>query len=519
MHGLARGGTLNLIGGVGGSVLSMALVAFVARRLGADSAGLFFEAIALFNIAVVVCAFGADTGLLRWTSSARVNAAAGRIDPGLGIPGHASNLVVGIALIPVVVAGLTVGAAGYFFSGRLAAALVDGAQRSTLADQLAVMSVFVPIGAITVALLGTTRGYGTMVPTVVGERIGRPLVQLLAVGGAILAGASAPVVAGAWCLGVIVSFEVAALWLARLRPVPVRRGVRRRILLRNTMREFWGFTLPRAFAAISRIGVLWLDVLLVGAFLEPADAARYTVATRLLQVGFLAVDAVGQAAEPMFAQAVAESPRAGSVRRTRLNHLYQAASAWLVLLTWPGFILLAAFSPSLLGLFGGQYRSAWPVVVILAGSALVGSGAGPVDVLLVMAGRSASSLRNAVVSLVINVVANLILLPRIGIEGAAIAWAASRIVGNILPLVQVRRFLGVRPGGAPWWTAALLSVASAGTPSALALIVFGQRLGVGIGAGIVALVCHMSLAVVLRDKLALDQFGVALRRRSAREAR
>ncbi len=67
-----------------------------------------------------------------------------------------------------------------------------------------------------------------------------------------------------------------------------------------TQSGFWIFSLPRAFASAFRVGVLWLDVVLVGALISPTAAAVYTVATRLLQVGFIAVEAIGQVVEPIY---------------------------------------------------------------------------------------------------------------------------------------------------------------------------------------------------------------------------
>jgi peptidoglycan biosynthesis protein MviN/MurJ (putative lipid II flippase) len=54
---------------------------------------------------------------------------------------------------------------------------------------------------------------------------------------------------------------------------------------------------------------------------------------------------------------------------------------------------------------------------------------------------------NTAVTLTTNVVLNLILIPHLGIEGAALAWAASRIVANALPLFQVGRYLRFFPWG------------------------------------------------------------------------
>ena len=74
-----------------------------------------------------------------------------------------------------------------------------------------------------------------------------------------------------------------------------------------------------------------------------------------------------------------------------------------------------------------------PVVVILALGMLVGIAAGPVDIALLMLGRSVQSLRNNMTALVTNLVLNLALVPVLGITGAALAWSAAIVVSNALP--------------------------------------------------------------------------------------
>jgi O-antigen/teichoic acid export membrane protein len=70
---------------------------------------------------------------------------------------------------------------------------------------------------------------------------------------------------------------------------------------------------------------------------------------------------------------------------------------------------------------------------------------GNVTTVLLMGGKSSWNLFNAALSLALNVGLNLLLTPRFGVNGAAIAWAASLIFVNVAPVVQVRLFLGLRP--------------------------------------------------------------------------
>ena len=454
---LAKGSSLSLFGSAGGAALTLALVFVVTWGLGADEGGVFFEAIALFNIAIVAVAVGADTGLVRFTSRSLVFQ---------DLAGQTRMLTVG--LVPVLVIGIVTAAVGFALAPSLGNSLGGPDHADDIATMIRILSFFVPVGALNLAILGATRGYGTMVPTVVAERLGRPLVQLFLGGSAILLGASAGWLATAWAVGFASSLLAASMWLLRLRHRNHRDGQHPEGSLLAVAKEFWAFTLPRAFAAMFRVAVLWLDVLLVGALMSPRDAAIYTVATRIIQMGSLALDAIGQAVEPMFSRLLAGN------HHERTGTLYQVAAAWLISLTWPLFIAAMVFASTVLGLFGPDFGEAAPVVVILALSSLLGTGLGSIDILLVMAGKSVWSLWNAGAALGANIVLNLLLIPEMGLNGAALAWAISRVLANVLPFLEMRTLLPVNPAGAGWRAAAVASIATFGVIGLAMRLLFGE---------------------------------------------
>jgi O-antigen/teichoic acid export membrane protein len=337
-----------------------------------------------------------------------------------------------------------------------------------------------------------------MLPTVAADRILRPLLQIVLVAIVAFSGAGAAPVAWAWSLGVAASLVAGALWLRALANVRANRATATPSTL--TVGEFWSFTLPRSFASVFRVGVQWLDIILVGGLISPRAAAIYTVATRLLQAGFLAVDAVGQAVEPMFSTLLT------SREHDRAGDLYQGATGWLVGLTWPLFLAMWIFAPAVLGLFGSEYREATAVVAILAGSALIGSGFGPVDVLLVMSGKTMWSFWNSAVSLSLNVALNFLLIPSLGLRGAALAWAVSRIVANLLPLIEVRILYGFHPFGTGWRVAAALSLVVFGLGGLTTRYLAGDTFLVFLGYGIAAAAIYVAAAWKWRTQLQLAAF-------------
>lgn len=205
--------------------------------------------------------------------------------------------------------------------------------------------------------------------------------------------------------------------------------------------DFWRFTAPRAVAAVMQILMQWLDVLLVGAFLSTRQAGIYAVASRVIQLGFYVVNAVGQAIQPRLAALFLGGDH------TRLQQVYRRSTMWTVLLVWPVFLAGAITAPVLLHPFGLEFVAGATAVAVLAVSGLLSSGVGSVDMVLLMAGRSSANLAITAVALFSNVGLNLLLIPRFGIVGAATAWAASRVIAKLLSLRHVVRHVGVHPFG------------------------------------------------------------------------
>ncbi len=69
--------------------------------------------------------------------------------------------------------------------------------------------------------------------------------------------------------------------------------------------------------------------------------------------------------------------------------------------------------------------------------------AGNVQSLLLMSGRSGLGALNKSIVLAFNVAGNLVLVPVIGIMGAAITWAVSMLLDTALAAYQVRKTTGI----------------------------------------------------------------------------
>jgi O-antigen/teichoic acid export membrane protein len=155
-------------------------------------------------------------------------------------------------------------------------------------------------------------------------------------------------------------------------------------------------------------------------------------------------------------------------------------------------------------------------LVILCIAQLFNLGTGNVTIILLMVGKSSWNLINSAVSLTVNVGLNLILIPRLGITGAAIAWAASIVVSNLAAVLEVHYLLRIRPFGSGYWVVATSSLFCFG----LTGVVIRSVVGAGLPAiALFAILSTGLYAAVLwqaRSTLHLSSLLAAIpRRRSA----
>lgn len=457
---LARGSLLNLLGAGVYGASGFVVVVLVSRAYPVGTVGSFLVAVALFNVLSLTARAGVDVGLVRFVSAFPSLDRAADVRPALLIGLRAAGVVGGV--LGLLLLALSGPLAGLFAQGDAAG----------LAVQFRVLAVFLPVSVLHAVAGAATRGFGTMGPTVLVEKVARPAVQVLAVALAALLSAGPGWLALAWAGPFLPALAATAWWLRRvLAPLPPGHGRPERALVR----EFWSFCAPRALAGFFQVGMLWADTLLLGLLASTEEAGVYAAVTRYLLIGQLAQLSVTDVVQPQVSRALAAGAQAEAAR------LYQVGTAWLVSLTWPIYLFLGVFAPVFAGLFGPAYARGAPALSLLCAAMIVATIAGPVDAVLLMGGRSSWSLANTASAFALNVGLNLVLIPRLGLVGAALAWAAGLVWRNIPALVQVDRLLHLNPFGrgvrlvAPvallLWGGTALLARSSGAPLPLALAV------------------------------------------------
>lgn len=449
-------------------------IAILIARVSATLAGLFFTTTAVVTILGNSAGLGTMTGLVYFLPAA------------LGGPRPNPRALLVLALRPVVVISAAT-ALGLFLGAAPLAAAVAADEAAEATVMLRLLAFAIPFWAVTVTCLGATRGLGSMTPTVLVNQVVRPLGQLLLIGGVLLIDRepSGPAIAVAWSIPVVAAAAVAVTAVARLG------GFGGRGPGCVSRREFWHYTRPRALSTAGQIALERIDVVLVSAFAGEAAAGVYGTITRFISAGNFLVFGMGQATSGGLRRALALGDH------QRAQRLLRQSTAWMVLLAWPYFLLIATKAEPLAALLHPSFVSGATTLTVLAVAMLAGAFAGPVELTLLMLGRSRWSLASTSLALTLDLGVAWFAIPRFGIVGAAVAWGVAVVAQNSLASILVRQVGGLGAVARPSLIAAsgaLLAVVPIGliTPDD-----FGGLVTTSISAGAVLGIWVLLFAPVL----------------------
>lgn len=425
----ARGGVFNAIGSVASMVLNFAIIVLVTRYYGAAGAGVFFSVVALFTLAGTAAKLGAETGLVYSVSRYLADGRDEDVVP-----------TIRLALLPTLVGALLLGAAAMAWSSELGDWLSSAASADDFAMVVRNVALLLPAYVAVQVLSGATRGLGYMRPTVYGINVGRPSLQFAPMAAVAAAGLGLGALGLAWSIPLAVTAIGMYWWLNRLLD---ERGVPRFVLTPRSglSREFWSYSLPRGVANTLQVAQDRAGILVVSAVALAATAGVFVAIARLVGALNLFTHAVGQALNPQLSALIAEDDRDGA------NRLLQRVSAWTALPVMPVCVGLMVFPEAALSVFGEGFERGAAALTILAATTLVTVLLTHTDNVLLMGGRSGTSLFDVIVSLSVTVGALLALVPAHGLVGAGIGWSLGLLTYSLLPLWQGWRMLGLTPLG------------------------------------------------------------------------
>ena len=181
------------------------------------------------------------------------------------------------------------------------------------------------------------------------------------------------------------------------------------------------------------------DKILIGFYLNARELGIYAMAAALVAFVPTVLQSVNQIFSPTIADLHARD------QRELLGRLFQTLTKWILGLTLPLGCVIIVFARELMRIFGPEFEAGWPILVIGTLGQLINCGVGSVGYLLLMSGQQRRLIRIQAVMAGVMVGLSLLLIPRLGLTGAALAAAVTNAVSNVWYLREVRSKLGLFP--------------------------------------------------------------------------
>jgi O-antigen/teichoic acid export membrane protein len=299
-------------------------------------------------------------------------------------------------------------------------------------------AVAIPFAAVTWAYLGGTRGLKIMRHTLYIFWIGQPVGWIIiAIAGWFVVDKSAGWTSFAYTLSWMVA--CAAAWWAWERET---RGFAGRTesggIPEEHPRALLTFGLLRAPATLFAQLLFWIDTFVL-ATIHPGQVGVYGATVRTGQSLLLFLTSLSLVFSPF----VADLHHRGE--KQKLDALYKNVTRWGLAITLPILLALAILPGTIMRVYGPDFVKGRSALLILIIGLIVPVVVGTVGFILIMVGRTGWDLLVYLGSFVTAVGIAVVLAPRYGMRGAAVAEAVTLTVSAFARLMLVKRFVDIWP--------------------------------------------------------------------------
>src|SRR3989344_2680318 len=435
---IAKGSLIILIGIFLSKLLSYIYRVIVARYLGSTEYGLLVLGLAVFGVASLIASLGMRSGVLRYVSFY------------LGKKDY--KRVKGVILSSLKLTfllGLFLGIVLFFISNFLAINLFHESKLITL---LKILAIGLPFVAMLDILLGVFLGFQKPKYEVINDKVIRSIVQIVAT--VLLLSLGYGVLGATWAfvIGVITS-TLLSLFILEFKLLKFLKSFANHIKM---TKELVSFSWPLVLALVSGLIISYTDTFMLGYFQTASEVGIYNVALPTSALLLILPTALFVNMLSVITNLYAQK------KLNELKKVYSTVVRWLFLINFPIFLFIIIFSEGILNsLFGKEYISASLALIILSLGYLFHSliSYPNISVLEVFKRTKIILMINLIIT-ILNIIINYLLIPKYGINGAAIGTGGSFILGAILFFLITKGITKLSPKFISYWKIFLASIVS-----------------------------------------------------------
>lgn len=416
---LARSAAIIFVGTVFGRILSLIGEVIIIRSLTPGAFGTVALAYTAILTLTRIGILGVPEGVSRMLSDETIDS-------------REQDFLTGGYVI-VLISGAVI-ATGLLRSGQMLGDLMGDPQ---LADVVVLFVPFVFLFSITrvsiAVLRARKRSTGATLAQHVGPRIGAIGIFLL------FAYFGRPFV-GAIAYWLVTPAIAALLALSLVSRDYSIQGIATTLPSSSSIRELWSFSWPLAIRTSLVTLMTNLDVLMIGFFLESTMVGFYRSVQPLRQVTLFVLQSFVFLFLPLATEYYSRN------ELDELRELYRVSSKWIALLTLPPVLVFSLFAPDVVRtILRPEYLPGAAALSVLTAGLFFNALVGPNGAMLKAVNRPRVEMYAAILGVVTNLALNVVLIPLVGIVGAAVATVVGYFVFNVAEVIAIYRIVGTHP--------------------------------------------------------------------------
>ncbi|NEQ79530.1 MAG: oligosaccharide flippase family protein [Moorea sp. SIO2I5] len=418
---IAKGAGITFVGKVASTGLKYLTQVTLAQLLGAELFGIYTLGFVIYQFGELFARMGLENGAVRYVS---IHHGAGDTRKLKGVLLQA----VGLSFV----SGLVLGTVLFLASEPIAKSIFG---KPGLVPALQLFAIALPFGASMIVGAFATTGFQVTVYLVYIWELLLPFTNLLLAALLCTLGFGLWGTTIAWVIGVIVALAATLYFIRRLFPAIGNRDIKPIF----EGKQLLTFSLPLAFGAFLWLVMIWTDILMLGYFRSATEVGIYRAAS---QTAFL-MTIFSASLNSIFAPIIADLHHRKAIEK--MGQIFQATTRWSLSLSVPLFLVVTAARQDILGIFGAEFVIGGLPLVILGIGQLVRAGTDTATNTLIMSGHQYTKLFGDIGSTIVNIALNVLLIPRWGLMGAAIATGISISGVHLWRMLQVKLVLGIQP--------------------------------------------------------------------------
>lgn len=397
-----------------GSLLTLLVTLVIAKKLGAESSGLYFLGFAIVTFLANVSRLGLDNAVLKLVS----------------INYHRDNgLVASIilsALLIIGFVGLILSFLIIYWSEFFSLLLFENYRVSIVTNK---MVPYMVVSSWCFIIAMALQGMQKLIHSIFVTNIIINIFLLLFLW--FIDNLSALKVVNILIFSALINL-CSGIYFLR----PILRENRK---IKLVLKELVTLAKPLFIIVLCNQCLLWLGQIVLGIYGTPAEVSNFAVAQRISMLVSFFLMAINLVVAPKYARLYNSNDLAS------LKKLVALTGRINVAITIPIVLIVILFSEAFFAYFGNGYDKASFALIILALGQLLNAITGSVGYLLSMTGHEKNMRNNSVVSALFMIVLSFTLIKFYGVNGAAIATAFSVALNNFLNLYSVNKHVGVNP--------------------------------------------------------------------------